>query len=126
MIKLTQEEKFTRLATQLGWEPDPATGAWYTVSDPTGKPLLSGFRKETGVVEPIPDYFGSLDAVHEAEKVLTQDQQRTYWTHMLAIRSRDAARPATEHSRDTYAFMATATQRAEALGLTLNLWEQGQ
>lgn len=79
---------------------------------------------ERGLSQIAPDYTGSLDAMHEAEKTLTQDQQRNYWTHLLTIRAREAVRPATEHSRDTFAFMATAAQRAEAFLRTIGKWTE--
>lgn len=72
--------------------------------------------------EELPDYLNDLNAMHEAEKVITWGQSKNYWEHLLRIVSRDIKRPASEHSKDTFAFMSTADQRAEAFLKTLNLW----
>jgi len=60
----------------------------------------------------IPDYLNDLNAMHEAEKSLTEEQLElyTYWlSHSCGL--------------GTYT-RATAAQRAEAFLRTLNLWEE--
>jgi hypothetical protein len=64
----------------------------------------------------IPDYLNDLNAMHEAEKILTHDQAYSYteflWSqypgHVLF---------------NSYIWHATAAQRAEALLKALNLWK---
>jgi hypothetical protein len=59
---------------------------------------------------PLPDYLNDLNAMHEAEKVLSHNQGSDYYDVLCEI--------------STYkAHMATAAQRAEAFLKTLNLWE---
>lgn len=58
----------------------------------------------------LPDYLNSLDAMHEAEKVLNGDQIHTYDGWLITICADRASR------------RATAAQRAEAFLRTLNLW----
>jgi len=56
----------------------------------------------------LPDYLNDLNAMHEAEKVLTPEQCDSY-QHLLGM---TVNRP----------WHATATQRAEVFLQTLNLW----
>ena len=61
----------------------------------------------------IPDYLGSLDVMHEVEKVLTRDQRQEYvnllWPNGYSVQD---------------AIMAPASQRAEAFLKTLGLWTE--
>ena len=59
----------------------------------------------------IPDYFSDLNAMHEVEKVLTTEQWLSYWSFLSEV------------LKDTSILHADASQRAEAFGLTLNLWK---
>ena len=61
---------------------------------------------------PLPDYFTDLNAVHELEKVIP-DAKIDEYKHRLCI-------AATTNERITQC--ATAAQRCEAIGKTLNLW----
>lgn len=63
--------------------------------------------------------ISSLDAMHEAEKVLTHAQLWEY--HHRLHELKDMA--GNNHWRT---FHATAAQRAEAFLLTLNLWKDDQ
>lgn len=58
----------------------------------------------------LPDYFSDLNAVHELEKVMRPPKQET-WCLWEGYCRRIQDDP-----------HATAAQRAEALGLALNLW----
>jgi hypothetical protein len=49
--------------------------------------------------------------MHEAEKALTTEQWLSYWSFLSEV------------LKDTSILHATAAQRAEAFGLTLNLWK---
>ena len=64
----------------------------------------------------VPSYLSDLNAMHEAEKVLTDDQLWMYRRKLSCLFA--------DHTDDGYlkAIFATAAQRAEAFGLTLNLW----
>jgi hypothetical protein len=63
----------------------------------------------------IPDYPNDLNAMHEAEKILTNEQWSVYSPKLWLITHQPPA---------TYECHATASQRAEAFLRTLNLWEQ--
>jgi hypothetical protein len=96
---MTQDEKRIKLAEAGGWIYDPQEE--YSWQDPEGE----GYRYPR-------DYFNDLNAVHELENVLNDEQARTY-----AYALYDLADGVVNMVR------ATAAQRAEALGRTLNLWE---
>lgn len=61
----------------------------------------------------LPDFFNDLDAVHELEKALTYEQQCFYCDILKMVVGGPAYMPAVR---------ASAAQRCEALGKTLNLW----
>jgi hypothetical protein len=73
----------------------------------------------------VPDYLADLNAMHEAEKVLTQDQMIDY--------SRNVGKLVTSHlpaSRaawmDYKLINSTASQRAEAFIRTIGKWEEAK
>jgi hypothetical protein len=59
----------------------------------------------------VPDYLSDLNAMHEAEKVLTLEQKSVYCLELNKL---------------IYGMCATAAQRAEAFLKTLGLWEDGE
>jgi len=65
-------------------------------------------------LDTIPDYLNDLNAMHEAEKILTAQQRRSYVSYIFNL-------PASECESNTF---ATAAQRAKAFLRTLNLWEE--
>jgi hypothetical protein len=80
--------------------------------------------QEWALVKPLPDYFNDLNAVHELEKLLTKEQREQY--AMLLIHRISGGGLATVDGYTNYddacdVITASATQRAEAIGLTLNL-----
>lgn len=62
-----------------------------------------------------PDYLNDLNAMHEAEKTLTDDQWLQYDEHLACLTVTDASQ-VFKHTH------ATASQRAEAFLRALNLW----
>ena len=79
--------------------------------------------QEWAVVKPLPDYFSDLNAVHELEKTVFNTPEPWRYFHFLneVVCGEDLV-----VSDVATGLMATATaaQRAEALGLTLNLWNE--
>jgi len=115
---MTQEQKRIRLAEAAGWK---GIVPQYMIGYAPWRPVPYEEKvKTTSVTElwsipldPLPDYFNDLNTVHEFEKVLTPLQWVSYWSFLEPL----ACRP-----NNTSILHATAAQRAEALGLTLNLW----
>ena len=85
-----------------------------------GWAFLSGGEKPYGKTPdllgclPIPDYCNDLNAMHEAEKVLTDDEAYAYSRALQEITRSVIIGSAV--------ISATAAQRAEAFLKTLNLW----
>ena len=73
-----------------------------------------------GVKEPIPNYPKDLNAMHEAEKVLTPDQLGQYVSLYLECAWMS------DCSHHVRAATATATQRAKAFLKTIGKWEDEQ
>lgn len=61
----------------------------------------------------LPDYLNDLDAMHEAEKVLTKHEPGVFLGHLAEVHGQIPSVWASVH--------ATAAQRAEAFCKTLNL-----
>jgi hypothetical protein len=67
----------------------------------------------------IPDYLNDLNAMHEAEKVLTR-KQVSHYGELLS----ESANRTYDYPASYLVATATAAQRAEAFLRTLNLWKQ--
>ena len=73
----------------------------------------------------IPDYLNDLNAMHEVEKVLTQDQMIDYSRHVG--KSVTSHLPASRAAwMDFQLINATASQRAEAFLRTIGKWEEAK
>ena len=116
-MKLTNKQKNYLIHEALGWEKvieGPNHYAWRR-----GNEFL--------YVKASPDFFNDLNAMHEAEKVLTE-HHGLYWFTLAEVVSgfkRDEFDYSNEYFLKDIA-CATASQRAEAFGLTLNLWTSEQ
>ena len=113
---MTQEQKRIAIAKACGWKgislarlygyapwraiPYEIRIANYPVSDFESIPL-----------DPLPAYFSDLNACHDIEKSLCSIDQWIRYEKFLA------------ELGTKFIWHATATQRAEAFGLTLNLWK---
>lgn len=85
------------------WTPPPK---WYQTVE--GRAFYND--PESWSLQP-PDYLNDLNAMHEAEKNLNQNQSVLYCVRLM--------HPSAEQS-----IYATAAQRAEAFLKTLNLWKE--
>lgn len=66
----------------------------------------------------LPDYLNDLNAVHELEKSLTEEQCMKYHNMLKTIISAD------DPGSLGFIWGATAAQRCEAILRVLNLWEE--
>lgn len=109
-MKLTKQEKRIKLAEAGGWDESPS-GKWsnngFILPDPLNPP----------------DYFNDLNAVHELEQQTWSKEWnlRDDFCDHLALIIDPVHGYRGLKAKD--ALQANAAQRAEALGLTLNLWE---
>lgn len=112
---MTPEAQRIKIAEACGWKfhthQDSDVPQWH---DASGK-VRHGFE--------LPDYLHSLDAMHEAEKVLNEVKavQFCNWLHTV-VRDRSPVLEVTEYLK----IHATAAQRAEAFLRTLNLWDDSK
>ena len=106
----TETEKQTAIAEFCGWTEiryNPKTDVWY------GKPPKDR-TPQWDVV--IPNYFDSLNAMGEAEALLTKEQRHHYCKNLTKVCTGYAL-----HEFLASAVFATAEQRAKALLLTIQL-----
>jgi hypothetical protein len=104
---MNQQEKRIKIAQACGWKlanrvlPECANNAimcWIRPGD-------SEWEESQ-----IPDYFNDLNDMHKAERILTLSEEQLYFETLH------------ETAGNTMFYRATAAQRAEAFGKTLNLW----
>ncbi len=99
---MTPESQRIGIAEACGWKNVKQIGGgelWHSVGDPPNSVHH----------ELLPDYLNDLNAMHEAEKVLTGEQAWQY-VQLLAV--------------DGDGWCATAAQRAEAFLECLGLWKE--
>ena len=87
--------------------------------------LMSGYAPDQGMpgLCIIPNYPFDLNAMHEEEKTLTDEQYIRFAQHLNAAWFRDNPQPVNRIGLLRSA-SATAAQRAEAFLRTLNLWKE--
>ena len=96
---MTQEQKRIKIAEACGWKHiERLRTGWYGCH-------------EQSPFEELPDYFSDLNACHNMEKSLCSIDHWIRFEKYLA------------ELGTKFIWHATATQRAEAFGLTLKLWK---
>jgi hypothetical protein len=106
---MTPEAQRIAIAEACGWKPERT---WQH-----GPNRMFGEHPVTGTYEALPNYLSDLNAMHEAEKVLTLHQYQQYYRFLRqAIVSSSFFHPGAWH--------ATAAQRAEAFLRALNLYKE--
>ncbi len=111
---MSPEAQRIGIAEACGWKRD---GEW--LSFPRWKKDgMEYFGSKDNPLLCIPDYLNDLNAMHEAEKVLTDEQCEKYWIEMNALLNVWA------HGRRTWVFETPAAQRAEAFLKTLGLGKE--
>lgn len=107
--EMTTEEKRIKIAEACGLKTIRRDYHWRI-----GDHLVHG----NGTI--VPAYFNDLNAMHEAEKTLKSEQHFTFQVELArAINT-------ITYPLNFALLHATAAQRAEAFGLTLNLWNPGE
>lgn len=124
--ELNRDQKRCKIAEAVGWRywhDDSALGYHWTAPSDTGKGEGKSFNM-------VPDYFGSLDAMHAAVDTLSKWQQICF-CYFLFSPDGDKEYIASMGDNEWLEspcsnwfpiFNATAAQRAEAFGKALNLW----
>jgi hypothetical protein len=110
--KMTQEEKRIKLAEAGGWKRIAADNVGSAAKLFYGDVWWRDAENNTiASAEQLPDYFNDLNAVHEF--IVAQSCE-----FLIRYRNTLADFCGSQHYHN-----ATAAQRAEAIGLTLELWE---
>ena len=104
---MTDEQINAAIAEACGWAPDCDRGICWD-------------QHGTAIITP-PNYCTDLNAMHEAEKVLTKEQVREYQNYMY-----DMACEIDSTCGRWMPYSATARYRAEAFLKTLGKWEEVQ
>jgi hypothetical protein len=128
-MQMTQEEKRIKLCELAGWKGIVAS---HMIGYAPWRPVTYEERiQKTPVMEfysipldPLPDYFSSLNAVHELEQQTWSKEwnlRDDFCDHLALIID-----PVHGYKglKATDALQAIAAQRAEALGRTLSLWTE--
>ena len=119
---MNPEQQRIAIAEACGWfAREDKDGFWRAV-DASGNMTHELWMSERNVWSAgIPDYLNDLNAMHEAEKVLTEDQQEQYLNNLYEV--------CNLHSMINDAWnlnCATALQRAEAFLRTIGKWEESK
>jgi hypothetical protein len=108
---MTNEQINIAIAVLRGWrfvEDDPDYEPYW--EDPNGTKIAVNFIEHR-----VPNCAGCLNAMHEAEKVLNENDQYFYWHFLYKMCG---------GSQEFDLLHATARQRAEAFLRTLGKWEE--
>ncbi len=108
LSELTPEQKRIAIAEACGWEYDESMEMWLSPSD------IHFFEWQ------IPDYLNDLNAMHEAEKTMSEHQWMEYYSMLDSITNRSNGKYWGQ-TRKMAPVFTTAAQRADAFLLTLNL-----
>jgi hypothetical protein len=129
-MKLTNEEKRIKIAEACGLNPvgvpftRPEGDRWFT---PEAAKVHHRMWPRGAAVKVIPDYFNDLNAMRDAEVQKREDLEQDFAENL--IRVVDGVREQRHWSNFGSSMdyiSASAAQRAEAFGLTLNLWQPGE
>lgn len=129
---MTNEEINIVIAESVGWHPHPDNdkrkqkfwtygGGGYGLPNGCDKRKAANPPIHDGAWENIlglPDYCNDLNAMHEAEKVLTPEQLVDYCAFSLRVATGEGC------VTDYKMIRATAAQRAEAFLKTIGKWKE--
>lgn len=89
---------------------------------------LAPMSPEGCVGLPVPDYLNDLNAMHEAEKILTNNQRRFYASVLIQVHPlKYDPREGEDQNMKLFLIVSmTAAQRAEAFLKTIGKWEESK
>jgi hypothetical protein len=119
---MTPEQQLIAIAEACGWtsiqQGNNSQGARLLGVSPANKGRTS---YDGLILHELPDYLNDLNAMHEAEKILTDQQQATY----AFLLHKNSTRIIRDYlGRDFDCIHTTASQRAEAFLKTIDKWEE--
>ena len=108
------EQQRIAIAEACGWKPGKC---------PCGEDICNAWKTPAGDNwEYVPDYLNDLNAMHEAEKVLTYEQAEEFVEQLYLADQKNNLAENPPPWRFNVA-SATAAQRAEAFLKTIGKWE---
>lgn len=127
---MTQEEKRIKLAEFAGWEGIVAShkiGYAPYRKEPYSDRVNACPVNDLDCIplDPLPDYFSDLNAVHELVMSQPKEVRSRFRVELQWLITKPCKVSGIQLNAENYDqwFHATAAQRCEALGLTLNLWK---
>lgn len=118
MKELTDEQLNQSIAEACGWRDirNYTRHKLEWIDPQTPERVVLGKPPKPGSCT-VPDYCNDLNAMHEAEETLTQDQEGLFYTTLIRIEGVRSGWQTGEYKSISH---ATARQRAEAFYRTLN------
>lgn len=116
---MSPEKQKIAISEACGWKPGPHGYDSVCLWGVPPKP-----RHASLPWEELPDYLSDLNAMHEAEKVLTRFQAEYFFNKILPLTLRLSGEK--KIVQDQYTAHATAVQRAEAFLRTIGKWEDSE
>jgi hypothetical protein len=114
------EQQRIKISEACGWKLIPAL----TGQNPFTRPVWYGPKGGPARNDRLPpNYLNSLDAMHEAEKVLTGEQAWKQIKLIVGYAQCAGGFPVLSRSESLRLHSATAAQRAEAFLRTIGKWE---
>ena len=115
------------IAEACGWSVIRLSCGFYAKHKTEGRISISAASacatQNEAMCDRVPDYINDLNAMHEAEKMLTDEQDLEYSESLEQV---VGARFNSNNGEDMRRLRsATAAQRAEAFLRTLGKWEEG-
>ncbi len=132
---MTNEEKSILIAKHLGKDPVYTCYKHSVISEERMQENKEFFNvcpwcNVVLTLEDCPDYFNDLNAAHEMEKALKWEQRKQFHSKLADISGFSYCEADTREETDLewacHICHAEAKDRAEAFGLTLNLWMASQ
>jgi len=117
---MSPEKQRIEIAKASGWKC--GTRSESSFADPSKTIQRECWINPNGISElRLPDYLDDLNAMHEAEKTLTEEQWGDYRSMLEFVLGVDRK---SERLKQIKVLQAAAFQRAEAFLRTLELWEE--
>ena len=118
---MKSEQQRIAIAKVCGWEGCTDPKCDYRKAMHLHKNGVVAFPESYSIPR-FPDYPNDLNAMHEAEMTLTNEQRFLLAIHLKEMTNRGQFWSCCEEEQWSLACYATAAQRAEAFLRTLNLW----
>lgn len=118
---MSPEKQRRTILEACGWTAKEDKDGFWRAVDPSGNMTYTLWVSEMNVWSAgMPDVLEDLNAMHEAEKVLTPEQLVDYCAFSLRVATGEGC------VTDYKMIRATAAQRAEAFIRTIGKWEEAK